>query len=149
MTTATTTAPVALLHQVGARAVDWLHRHRDGFRPRRDPGPPAGERRPSDPSDEWQAPGPAAEWEVKDRLKPIGELAIIGKVLFREGVAGSRQAALARQLLDAAWRDHLEGGRLLRWMQDREPLSPIPFEIYVPFRELGYHDPEFEEHLRH
>ncbi|MBB1247225.1 hypothetical protein GL263_27300, partial [Streptomyces durbertensis] len=97
----------------------------------------------------WDAPGPDTEWEVKDRLKPIGELAIIGKVLFREGVAGSRQAALARQLLDVAWRDHLEGGRLLRWMQEREPLSPIPFEIYVPFYELGYQDPEFEEHLRH
>ncbi|MCE7080734.1 hypothetical protein [Streptomyces sp. ST2-7A] len=121
-------ADTALIHRVGDRAVAWLHRHRDGFRPRPDPDTP-------DP-------------EVRDRLKPIGELALIGKVLFREGVAGSRQAARARQLLDQAWREHLDGGRLLAWMQREEPLSPIPFEIYVPFRELGYSSPEVEEYAR-
>ncbi|MDK1472663.1 hypothetical protein QNO07_04350 [Streptomyces sp. 549] len=125
------TTPVAdtgLLHGVGARAIEWLHRHRDGFRPRQD----------ADTSD----------WEVKDRLKPIGELALIGKVLFREGVAGSRQAALTRQLLDHAWRELLDGGQLLTWMQRHEPLSPIPFEIYVPFKELGYCEPAFEDAAR-
>ncbi|GAB3112881.1 hypothetical protein GCM10027160_15500 [Streptomyces calidiresistens] len=121
-------ADPALIHGVGDRAVAWLHRHRDGFHPRPEPDTP--------------------DREVRDRLKPIGELALIGKVLFREGVAGSRQAARARQLLDHAWREHLDGGRLLAWMQREEPLSPIPFEIYVPFRELGYSSPEVEENAR-
>ncbi|NGO73850.1 DUF6895 family protein [Streptomyces boncukensis] len=120
------------MHEVGVRAVDWLYRHRDGFRPSRE-----------------GADGvPAGDWEIKDRLKPIGELASIGAVLFREGVAGSRQSALTRQLLDFAWRELLDGGGLLRWMQRSEPLSPIPFEIYLPFRELGYSDPSFEEGVR-
>ncbi|MCF2436353.1 hypothetical protein LV779_26345 [Streptomyces thinghirensis] len=47
-----------------------------------------------------------------ERFKPIGELALICKVLFREGVAGSRQAQLARQLLDHTWRETLDGGRM-------------------------------------
>jgi hypothetical protein len=119
---------IGLVHQVGDRAIDWLHRHREGFRPRPDASTP--------------------DREVKDRLKPIGELALIGKVLFREGVAGSRQTALTRQLLDFAWRESLDGGRLLTWMQRQEPLSPIPFEIYVPFKELGYSEPGFEQAAR-
>ena len=119
---------IGTVHQVGDRAIGWLHRHRDGFRPRPDRS--------------------TSDWEVKDRLKPIGELALIGKVLFREGVAGSRQATLTRQLLEFAWRDLLDGGQLLTWMQQQEPMSPIPFEIYVPFRELGYRNPAFERAAR-
>ncbi|NJQ05220.1 DUF6895 family protein [Streptomyces lonarensis] len=119
---------IAVMHEVGDRAIAWLHRNQDGFRPRQDDS--------------------TSDFEVKDRLKPIGELALIGKVLFREGVAGSRQAALTRQLLDTAWRDHLDGGKVLTWMQQQEPLSPIPFEIYVPFHELGYEEPAFEATLR-
>jgi hypothetical protein len=121
-------AEIGLVHQVGDRAISWLHRHRDRFRPRPTEG--------------------TSDREVKDRLKPIGELALIGKVLFREGVAGSRQSALTRQLLDHAWREALDGGRLLTWMQRQEPLSPIPFEIYVPFSELGYREPGFEQAVR-
>lgn len=121
--TAGTAAP-ALLHDVGVRALDWLAANREYFRARLD------ERTP--------------DAEVKDRLKPIGELATIGRVLFREGVAGSRQAERARQLLDFAWHDLLGSGALLAWMQRQEPLSPIPLEIYTPFRELGYTDPAVE-----
>ncbi|WP_438827429.1 DUF6895 family protein, partial [Streptomyces otsuchiensis] len=119
---------IGVMHEVGDRAIAWLHQHQNGFRPRHDDS--------------------TTDWEVKDRLKPIGELALIGKVLFREGVAGSRQSALTRQLLDNAWRDLLDGGRLLTWMQQQEPLSPIPFEIYVPFRELGYEETSFEATAR-
>ncbi|MFH9176459.1 DUF6895 family protein [Streptomyces albogriseolus] len=63
---------------------------------------------------------------------------------FREGVAGSRQAELARRLIDHAWRDTLDGGRMLVRGQRTEPISPIPFEVYLPFRELGYSQPEME-----
>lgn len=124
MSTTTVTAPPALLHQVGADALDWLAANREYFRAR------TSDRTP--------------DAEVKDRFKPIGELAAIGRVLFREGVAGSRQAAVARSLLDFAWHELLDSGGLLVWMQRQEPLSPVPLEIYVPFRELGYAASEVE-----
>jgi hypothetical protein len=112
-----------LIHSVGTGALEWLHAHRDGFRLEQDVDPEVG---------------------FLERFKPVGELAVVCKVLFREGVAGSRQAQLARQLLDHAWRDTLDGGRMLVRGQRIEPFSPIPFEVYLPFRELGHSHPELE-----
>ncbi|MFF3350480.1 DUF6895 family protein [Streptomyces sp. NPDC002779] len=116
-----------LIHNVGLRALEWLHAHRDGFRLEPDADPEVG---------------------FLDRLKPVAELALICKVLFREGVAGSRQAELARQLVDHAWRHTLDGGRMLVRAQGIEPLSPVPFEAYLPFKELGYTNPEVERAVR-
>ncbi|MEU3254288.1 hypothetical protein [Streptomyces sp. NPDC006997] len=112
-----------LIHHVGARAIEWLWAHRDGFRLQPDVDPEVG---------------------FLERFKPIGELALICTVLFREGVAGSRQAHLARQLLDHTWRETLDGGRMLVRAQRTEPFSTVPFEVYLPFRELGYSQPEVE-----
>ncbi|GGL64314.1 hypothetical protein GCM10010129_04990 [Streptomyces fumigatiscleroticus] len=112
-----------LVHTVGVRAMEWLWDHRDGFRLEPDVDPEVG---------------------FLERFKPIGELASICRVLFREGVAGSRQAELARRLLDHAWRETLDGGRMLVRGQRTEPVSPIPFEVYLPFKELGYSQPEVE-----
>jgi hypothetical protein len=116
-----------LIHTVGVGAIEWLHAHRDRFR---------------------LEPDVDSEAAFLERFKPIGELALICMVLFREGVAGSRQAALARQLIDHAWRQSLDGGRMLARGQRIEPLSPIPFEVYVPFKELGYTQPEMEQAVR-
>ncbi|MFC8919604.1 DUF6895 family protein [Streptomyces sp. NPDC057116] len=129
MTPATTAAAAdtRLVHTVGVGALEWLYEHRDGFRLEQDADPETG---------------------FLERFKPVGELAVICKVLFREGVAGSRQADLARKLLDHAWRDVLDGGRMLVRGQRGEPMSPIPFEVYVPFRELGYSQPELEDTIR-
>lgn len=112
-----------LMHTVGVRALEWLWAHRDGFRLEHDVDPEVG---------------------FLERFKPIGELALVCTVLFREGVAGSRQAELARRLLDHVWRDTLDGGTLLERGQRIEPFSPIPFEVYLPFRELGYSSPGIE-----
>lgn len=112
-----------LIHTVGARALEWLWAHRDGFRLEPDVDPEVG---------------------FLERFKPVGELALICRVLFREGVAGSRQAELARKLLDHTWRHTLDGGRMLVRGQRIEPLSPIPFEVYLPYKELGYSEPEVE-----
>lgn len=112
-----------LMHTVGVRALEWLWAHRDGFRLEPDVDPEVG---------------------FLERFKPVGELALICRVLFREGVAGSRQAELARQLLDHTWRHTLDGGCMLVRGQRIEPLSPIPFEVYVPYKELGYSEPEVE-----
>ncbi|MFI6007513.1 DUF6895 family protein [Streptomyces sp. NPDC051243] len=112
-----------LIHTVGVRALEWLWAHRDGFRLEPDVDPEVG---------------------FLERFKPVGELALICRVLFREGVAGSRQADLARRLLDHTWRNTLDGGRMLVRGQRVEPLSPIPFEVYLPYKELGYSEPEVE-----
>lgn len=112
-----------LTHTVGARALEWLWAHRDGFRLEPDVDPEVG---------------------FLQRFQPVGELALICKVLFREGVAGSRQERLAHRLLDHAWRETLDGGRMLVRGQRTEPVSSIPFEVYLPFKELGYSQPELE-----
>ncbi|CAL9598346.1 hypothetical protein SUDANB58_05382 [Streptomyces sp. enrichment culture] len=112
-----------LMHTVGARAMEWLWAHRDGFRLEPDVDPEIG---------------------FLERFKPVGELALICKVLLREGVAGARQAQLARQLVDHVWRETLDGGRMLVRGQRTEPLSPIPAEVYLPYKELGYSQPEVE-----
>ncbi|CAM5608452.1 MULTISPECIES: DUF6895 family protein [Streptomyces] len=116
-----------LMHTVGVRALEWLWAHRDGFRLEPDADPEVG---------------------FLDRFKPVGELALICRMLFREGVAGSRQADLARRLLDHSWRETLDGGRMLARGQRVEPLSPIPFEVYLPYKELGYSEPEVERAVR-
>ncbi|WP_121719752.1 hypothetical protein, partial [Streptomyces sp. E2N171] len=115
-----------LVHTVGVGAMEWLWAHRDGFRLETDVDPEVG---------------------FLERFKPVGELALVCKVLFREGVAGSRQAELARRLLDHVWRETLDGGTMLVRGQRTEPASPIPFEVYLPFRELGYSQPELERHV--
>ncbi|TJZ58899.1 hypothetical protein FCH28_01710 [Streptomyces piniterrae] len=119
-----TAAPPALLHGVGDRALTWLDEHREHFR--------------LTPED--HATGGA----LIERLKPIGELVINMQVLFREGVAGSRQHARAGQLLDFAWRELLDGGNVLAALQHDEPLSPVPLEVYAAFHELGYRHPGLE-----
>ncbi|MGQ4516063.1 DUF6895 family protein [Streptomyces sp. DW26H14] len=120
-------ADTALVHGVGARAVEWLYAHRDDFRLDPDVDPETG---------------------FLERFKPIGELALIGAVLFREGVSGSRESELVRRLLDHVWHEGLDSGHMLVRGQLIEPISPIPFEVYLPFRELGYADPAVERAVR-
>ncbi|WP_327268606.1 hypothetical protein OG233_12385 [Streptomyces sp. NBC_01218] len=115
------------IHEVGAKALQWLHAHRDGFRLEDDPSPEVG---------------------MLDRFQPLGELALISKVIFREGVAGSQQASLARSLLDFAWHELLDSGHRLLEGQRREPLSPAPMEVYLPFKELGYRHQGLEAAVR-
>ncbi|OEJ26501.1 hypothetical protein BGM19_16530 [Streptomyces agglomeratus] len=124
MTATTATAPPALLHGVGDRALMWLDNHREHFR--------------LTPEDRATGRG------VAERLKPIGELALNMRVLFREGVAGSRQHARAGQLLDFTWRELLDGGNVLAALQHDEPFSPVPLEIYSTFHELGFRHPALE-----
>ncbi|MFI0908284.1 DUF6895 family protein [Streptomyces sioyaensis] len=122
-----TAASPALLHAVGDRALTWLDDHREHFR---------------------LTPGDLADnVAVTERLKPIGELALNMQVLFREGVAGSRQKARAGQLLDFAWRELLDGGNVLARLQHDEPLSPVPVEVYATFHELGHRHPGLEATL--
>ena len=122
-----TAASPALLHGVGDRALTWLDDHREHFR--------------LTPDDF------ATNGAVVERLKPIGELALNMQVLFREGVAGSRQKERAGKLLDFAWRELLDGGNVLARLQHDEPLSPVPLEVYATFHELGHRHPGLEAAL--
>ncbi|WP_235863081.1 DUF6895 family protein [Saccharopolyspora kobensis] len=117
-----------MLHRVGAGALNRLSEHREHFRIRLHHDSPPH--------------------EIKPRFKPVGELAVIGSALLREGVAGTRQAAQVTRLLDFAWQEALDGGELLAWLQRDEPMSPIPLETYVAFRELGYRHRGIEAHAR-
>lgn len=119
-----TAASPALLHGVGDRALTWLDENREHFRLT---------------PDDFATNGAVAE-----RLKPVGELALNMQVLFREGVAGSRQKARAGHLLEFAWRELLDGGNVLARLQHDEPLSPVPLEVYAPFHELGHRHPGLE-----
>ncbi|MGP3972602.1 DUF6895 family protein [Streptomyces sp. 8N114] len=125
--TMTASAPPAVLHTVGDRALTWLDAHRDYFRL----------------TETDLARGDA----LVERLKPIGELAINMRMLFREGVAGSRQRARAGSLLDFAWRELLDGGNVLATHQRNEPFSPVSLEIYAVFHELDYRHPGLEAAL--
>ncbi|WP_416970934.1 DUF6895 family protein [Streptomyces sp. 4F14] len=122
-----TAASPALLHRVGERALDWLDSHRDRFR--------------IVPEDH------ASGLALGERLKPVGELGVNMRVLFREGVVGSRQRERCGALLDFAWRELLDGGGVLAALQRQEPHSPVPLEVYVPFHESGYRHPGLEDML--
>lgn len=125
-------APPALLHAVGDRALEWLYDQRDRFR--------------------LTEADHALGRSLIERLKPIGELAVNMRVLAREGVAGSKQHQRASRLLDFAWRELLDGGRVLAGLAELEPMSPVPLEVYAPFHELGMRSPELErsvEAVRH
>lgn len=125
--TASAASP-ALLHDVGDRALAWVDDHREEFR-----------LTPDDVIDNIR---------LAERLKPIGELALNMRVLFREGVAGSRQRARAGRLLDFSWRELLDGGEVLARLQYDEPMSPVPLEIYATFHELGHRHPGLEAAVR-
>ncbi|MFI6348650.1 DUF6895 family protein [Streptomyces sp. NPDC050560] len=118
------TASPALVHAVGDRALTWLDANREQFR---------------------LTPGDRENNQaLLLRLKPVAELTINTHVLFREGVAGSRQRARAGALLDFTWREILDGGNILAGLQHDEPHSPVPLELYATFHELGYRHPGLE-----
>ncbi len=124
MTVTSAAASPALLHGIGDRALTWLDDHREHFR--------------LTPEDRGTTRG------VIERLKPIGELSVNLRVLFREGVAGSHQHTRAGRLLDFAWRELLDGGSVLAAFQHEEPFSSVPLEIYSTFHELGFRHPGLE-----
>lgn len=116
-----------LFHQVCARSLEWLAANSDRFRLTGDPLSP--------------------DIDINRTLKPLGELAQISVVLHREGVAGSRQRALARGLLDLVW-EELDRGEVLTAILDAEPAATYPLELYAPLRETGLRNARFEELLR-
>ncbi|MFD7714203.1 DUF6895 family protein, partial [Streptomyces sp. NPDC059786] len=57
-------------------------------------------------------------------------------------------AVRARQLVDISGGLSRDGGGSLLPGQRPEPISPVPFEVYLPFWELGHSEPELERAVR-
>lgn len=119
---------LSLAQQLSSRALDWLHAaHRSGFG-----ALPAGAAvDPTDPDDAY---------------KPIGEAALAGSLILRDGVAGPRGMQAAQEMLDFGWRQ-LRSGDLLYERQLRHTLLTDPMETYVHFVRAGYRHRALDELL--
>ncbi|GGU21959.1 hypothetical protein GCM10010244_55700 [Streptomyces coeruleorubidus] len=119
----TTVAGIA--QDMAARALTWLHanRHRGAL----GDGGIAG-----DP----------------DAYKALTETALAACLVLRDGAAGSREAALARNLLDFCW-DQLQEGALLYDRLLRHPLLTDALEGYAHFARAGYRHPGVERLIPH
>ncbi|MEU6233987.1 hypothetical protein [Kitasatospora sp. NPDC047058] len=79
--------------------------------------------------------------------KPLGEAALATGLLLREGVGGTEDSRIARDLLDLCWAE-LREGDLLYERQLRYPLMTDPLEVYVHFARAGFRHPRLEELVR-
>ncbi|AOS63659.1 DUF6895 family protein [Actinoalloteichus hymeniacidonis] len=91
---------------------------------------------------------PATEVDIGDSIKPLSELALAGSLAVREGVAGSREAQIAPEIVDFAWRE-FGCGSLLLAMQRRAPGETYPMETYAPFARAGRRNRDLDELLVH
>ncbi|MBW4716427.1 DUF6895 family protein [Saccharothrix obliqua] len=119
---------VRTAHELSSRALDWLFAHHElgAF--------------PSDPT---------ADLPDADKVyKPLGEVALAASMVLREGVAGRTRLAVARELLEFAWRQMYEGN-LLYERQLRHSLITDPLETYAHFSRSGYRHEALDELLTH
>ncbi|WP_069887305.1 DUF6895 family protein [Streptomyces luteocolor] len=115
-------------HEVGSRALTWLHTHRDlGALP-------------ADTTAELADPDSV--------YKPLGESALAASLVLRESVAGSAELRVARELMGFCWRQLGDGDmlyeRLLRYSMMTDPL-----ETYAPFARGGLRHARLEQLLAH
>jgi len=91
---------------------------------------------------------PPDQVDADGKIKPLGELALVGSLVIREGAAGHRQAHIAATLVEFAWRQ-LRGGEVLYELQRANPVTTYPMEVYAPFVRAGYHHRQLAELLAH
>ncbi|ASO20535.1 hypothetical protein FHR81_004646 [Actinoalloteichus hoggarensis] len=118
---------VALGHRVAGAAFGWLSEACPYFR---------------------MPPGPVADIDVGESVKPLCELALAGSLAVRESVTGSREAQIAPELVDFAWRE-FGCGRVLLELQRRSVAETYPMETYAPFVWAGLRHPELDELSAH
>jgi hypothetical protein len=116
----------ALAHQVGAKALGWLHAHQEHgtLAPSADLGDPDGV------------------------YKPLGENALAASLVLRESVAGSGELRKARDLLDFTWRQFRDGDLLYERLL-RHPLMHDPLETYAPLVRSGYRHARLDRLFQH
>lgn len=123
------TMPVAeAAHRIASQALTWLHTHREhGALP----------------------PDTIAELAEPDSVyKPLGETALAASLVLREGVAGSTELRLARELLDFSWKQ-FGGGVMLHERLLRYPMMSDPLETYAHFARCGYRHEALDRLLAH
>ncbi|MFE7573038.1 DUF6895 family protein [Streptomyces sp. NPDC057539] len=115
-------------HRIAAQALSWLHTHREhGALP----------------------PDTTAELAEPDSVyKPLGETALAASLVLREGVAGSAELRLARELLDFSWKQ-LGGGAMLHERLLRYPMMTDPLETYAHFTRCDYRHEALDRLLAH
>jgi hypothetical protein len=113
------TSTVAAGERLCSKAMAWLWHHRERFA---------------------LPPTPSADLVDVQAFKTLGEIAMAGWIVRREGAAGSQAREHACALLDFAWRQ-FDGGDLLYRMLVRNPAAPHSFEVYSMLHAAGYrHD---------
>ncbi|MGW4895773.1 DUF6895 family protein [Kitasatospora sp. NPDC004240] len=124
----TAAAPLATLQQLGSRAMAWLHANHERGRGRL----------PDDVTIDLADPD--------NVYKPLGESALAGSLVLREGVAGPADTRTARELLAFSWAQ-LREGDLLYDRQLRYPTLTDPLETYAHFVRAGQRHPAMDELL--
>ncbi|MFK4066468.1 DUF6895 family protein [Streptomyces sp. NPDC029674] len=115
-------------HEVSARALAWLHAHREcGTLP---------------------ADTTADLCDPDSVYKPLGESALAASLVLRESVAGSTEQRLVRELLGFCWQQLGEGDMLYERLL-RYTLMTDPLETYVPFARSGVRHEPLERLLGH
>ncbi|MFI1335718.1 DUF6895 family protein [Streptomyces sp. NPDC020845] len=119
------TALAGVAHDIRSRALGWLHTHRqlgalDG-------GDITGN---------------------TDGYKALAETGLAASLVLRDGTAGSREATLARELLDFSWAQLKEGALLYERLL-RHPLATDTIEGYAHFARAGYRHPGLERLIPH
>ncbi|MEV6591425.1 DUF6895 family protein [Streptomyces acidicola] len=123
MSTATALAEVA--HDIRSRALGWLHTHR---------------RLSTLDSVDITAD--------EDTYKAVQEMALAASLVLRDGTAGSREDALARELLDFCWAQ-MDRGTVLYERLLQHPLATDAFEGYAHFARSGYRHPGLDRLIPH
>lgn len=123
------TALARTAHDVRARALSWLHTHRrlNTLRAGAD-----GE----------------LDQQSKDAYKSLLETALAASLTLRDGTAGRRESALARELLDYCWDEYHHGAYLYERLL-RHPVNIDTLETYAHFARAGYHHPGLEKLIAH
>ncbi|MDN0193563.1 hypothetical protein [Streptomyces sp. S.PNR 29] len=119
------TALARTAHEVGSRALRWLHTHRQAGA--LDGGDIAGN---------------------AEACKALQETALAASLVLRDGAAGSEQRRLAHELLEFAWAQ-LRDGRLLYERLLRHPLATDTLEGYAHFARAGYRHRGMERLIAH
>ncbi|MFI0241150.1 DUF6895 family protein [Streptomyces sp. NPDC016845] len=117
-----------LAHDVGSRALRWLHANREYG---------------------TLSDIPDADLSAdRGAYKALGETALAASLVLRSGAAGTTELALARELLTHCWEQTVNGSLLYERLL-RNPLKTDPLETYAHFTRGGFRHAELDELLAH
>jgi hypothetical protein len=119
------TALAGIAHDIRSRALGWLHTHRQ-----------LGALDGGDIDGDTEG------------YKALAETGLAACLVLRDGAAGSRERALARELLEYSWAQLKEGALLYERLL-RRPLATDALESYAHFARAGCRHPGVERLIPH